>query len=111
MHNSYMVKNWASSHEELSLPPKFRFNLIISFPDAFTRQVSETVGIYMRGGEVLNIRSEYSRCRLTRLVIDQEGWKKSKKEEQKLLEGGTVNNDVEGLETAKDECEEWSASM
>ena len=35
---------------------------------------------------MLNSKTEYSRCRLPRLVIDNEEWKKAKKEERKLLE-------------------------
>ena len=45
-----------------------------------TRQISESVRIDMRGGGVLNSKTEYLRCILPRLVIDNEEWKKAKKE-------------------------------
>ena len=34
----------------------------------------------------MNSKTEYSRCRLPRLVIDNEEWRKAKKEERKDLE-------------------------
>ena len=34
----------------------------------------------------MSSKTEYSRCRLPRLVIDNEEWRKAKKEEQKDLE-------------------------
>ena len=34
----------------------------------------------------MNYKTEYSRCRLPRLVIDNEEWRKAKKEERKDLE-------------------------
>ena len=40
----------------------------------------------------MNSKTEYSRCRLPRLVIDREEWKQSKKEEKKALE---KNEDTE----------------
>ena len=43
----------------------------------------------------MNSKTEYSRCRLPRLVIDNEEWKKSKKEEKKNLEKETVSNENE----------------
>ena len=83
---SHIVKHWATSHPELKSPPKFKMKIVSSFQDAMTRQISESVRIDMRGGGVLNSKTEYSRCRLPRLVIDNEEWKKAKKEERKLLE-------------------------
>ena len=73
----HMIKHWLTSHQDLESPPNFRFRLIRSFPDALTRQVSEAVRIDLRGGGILNSKSEFSRCRLPRLIIDQEGWKKA----------------------------------
>ena len=35
--------------------------------------------IDLRGESVLNSRSEYSRCKVTRLTVDLEGWTNSKK--------------------------------
>ena len=43
----------------------------------------------------MNSKTEYSRCRLPRLVIDNEEWKKSKKEEKKNLEKEIVSTENE----------------
>ena len=72
-----MVKHWADSHGELKEPPQFKFKVVASFKDALTRQVSEAVRIELRGGGVLNSKSEYS-SRIPRLTIDQEEWKNMK---------------------------------
>ena len=72
---SHQIKHWLSSHEELLSPPKFKFKLVRSFKDPLTRQLSEAVRIELRGTEILNSKSEYSRCRVPRLTVDMEGWK------------------------------------
>ena len=51
-----------------------------------TRQIAEAVRIDLRGENVLNSKSEYSRCRFPRLVIDQEEWRINKKKERQELE-------------------------
>ena len=51
-----------------------------------TRQIAEAVRIDIRGENVLNSKSEYSRCRIPRLVIDQEAWRMNKKKEKQELE-------------------------
>ena len=84
--DSHMIKHWLTSHQELQEPPAFRIKVVGSFKDSMTRQVSEAVRIELRGEGVLNSKAEFSRCRLPRLVIDQEGWKKSKVQEKKMLE-------------------------
>ena len=66
-------------HPELSSPPKFKFSLISSFKDALTRQISEAVRIERGGVEILNSKSEFNRCRVPRLRIDQESWNMMKK--------------------------------
>ena len=81
---SHQIKHWLSSHEELLAPPKFRFKLVRSFKDPLTRQLSEAVRIELRGSEILNSKSEYSRCRVPRLTVDMEGWK-SKSETAKVV--------------------------
>ena len=54
--------------------------------DSLTRQISESLRIDLRGGGVLNSKTEYSRCRLPRLTVDMEEWRSKKKEEKKSLE-------------------------
>ena len=52
------------------------------------------VRIDLRGENVLNSRTEYSRCRIPRLTIDKEEWKKAKKKEIEVLErDGEVHGD------------------
>jgi hypothetical protein len=67
---------------------------VASFQDALTRQVSEAVRIDLRGSGVLNSRSEYSRCRLPRLMIDTEEWRVKKKEEKKALEPEKIVTEI-----------------
>ena len=97
------------SHQDLQEPPKFRFRVIRSFKDAMTRQISEAVRIELRGEGVLNSKSEYSRCRLPRLVIDHDGWKKSKQEEKKNLESG--QGEEQKGNPGEDCWEEWASSL
>ena len=80
--DSHVVKHWLSSHQELNSPPKFRIKVIGKYQDAMTRQIAEAVIIDLRGEYVLNSKSEYSRCRIPRLVIDQEEWRIKKKKER-----------------------------
>ena len=109
--DSHMVKHWLTSHSDLQEPPMFRFRVIRSFKDAMTRQISEAVRIELRGEGVLNSRSEYSRCRLPRLVIDHEGWKKSKQEEKKSLETGDGQEKEQKASPEEDRWEEWAYNM
>ena len=68
-----------------------------------TRQISESVRIELRGEGVLNSISEYSRCRLPRLVIDHDGWKKNKQEEKRILEpGDSPREDQRGSQDEED---------
>jgi hypothetical protein len=48
--------------------------------------VSEAVRIEMRGGNTLNSKTKYNRCRIPRLVIDQEVWQMKMKEKEILEE-------------------------
>ena len=61
--DSHMIKHWLTDHSELETPPKFKIKVIGSFRDALSRQLSEAVRIDLRGGGVLNSKTEYSRCR------------------------------------------------
>ena len=51
-----------------------------------TRQISESVRIDLRGENVLNSRTEYSRCRLPRLTLDKDEWRTAKRKKRELLE-------------------------
>ena len=80
---SHMYKHWKIEHPELEEQPKFKIKIVASFRDALSRQISESVRIDMRGENVLNSRTEYSRCTIPRLTIDKERWKTRKTEELK----------------------------
>ena len=60
--------------------PRFKFRMVASFQDSLTRQVAESVRIDMRKGRVLNSKTEYSRCKLPRLTVDLEEWRRSQEE-------------------------------
>jgi hypothetical protein len=72
--DSHQVKHWLCDHPELLEPPKFKFSMIKSFQDPLSRQLSEAVRIELRGENILNSRSEFNRCRVPRLRINQEEW-------------------------------------
>ena len=57
-------------------PPKFAFKVIKKCKSSLERQVREAVRIQMRGN-VLNKQGTYNRCKLTRLVVDEE-WERKK---------------------------------
>ena len=57
-----------------------------------SRQLSEAVGIELRGSDILNSKAEYNRSRVPRLRVDMEGWKLSKEKDKEeepanLMEG------------------------
>jgi Uri superfamily endonuclease len=79
--DSHQIKHWLTDHTDLMAPPKFRFAIIKSFKDPLSRQLSEAVRIDLRGENILNSKTEYSRCRVPRLTVDLEGWTTSKKVE------------------------------
>ena len=61
-------------------PPAFKFKVVKKCKSSLERQVREAVRIQMRGN-VLNKKGVYNRCKLTRLVVDEEWdlkvWKES----------------------------------
>ena len=63
----------------MEVPPKFKIKIISTFKDPLTRQIAESVRIDRRGVEILNSKSEYSRCRIPRLKINLDEWKKKEK--------------------------------
>ena len=78
--DSHIRKHWDEAHPGKEMPP-FTFKIVQSFQDCLTRQVSEAVRIGLRG-EVLNSKSEFSRCSIARLVVEKPEWEK--KEEERL---------------------------
>ena len=55
--------------------PEFRFKVIKKCKTSLERQVREAVRIQLRGN-VLNKKGTYNRCKLTRMVVDEEWDKK-----------------------------------
>ena len=58
--------------------------------------------IYMRGGQVLNSKTEYSRCRLPRLTIDRNEWeerslRERQEQEEELARNGTETQEEERM--------------
>ena len=95
--DSHMYKHWKTAHPDL---PTFTIKVVASFQDALSRQLSEAVRIDLRGGNVINSKSEYSRCRVPRLRINKEEWKideqkdaKDRKERAELEEQARVAED------------------
>ena len=56
------------------------------YSSALSRQVGEAVRIHMRGS-VLNSRSEYNRCQITRLTIPQPEEEEGGRQEDGYLRG------------------------
>ena len=75
--------------------------MVGSYQDAMTRQIAEAVRIDLRGEDVLNSKSEYSRCKIPRLVIDQDDWRINKKKEKAELEPKFVEVVVEVTEESE----------
>ena len=94
---SHMLKHWQECHSLEETGPRFRVRKVDSFRDSLTRQIS--VRIDLRGENVLNSKTEYSRCRIPRLTIDKEVWKISRKEEKKLQ--AIVNDEARNKEEEK----------
>ena len=74
--DSHMWKHWHNCHGDSGPVQKFKIKVVSSFRDALTRQVAESVRIDRRGGQILNSKTEYSRCRLPRLVLEKTDWEK-----------------------------------
>ena len=63
--------------------------------------MAKAVRIERRGLEILNSKSEFSRCRVPRLVINLEEWKTKSKEKDTIVK----KNDAETATDAEDEDE------
>ena len=106
--DSHQVKHWVWDHPDLHSPPPFKIKMIGGFKDPLTRQLSEAVRIERAGDNILNSKSEYSRCRIPRLRIDMEGWTKPKKDEQEKANTGQ-DDTVRDLEETENEVRRQEA--
>ena len=57
-----------------------------SFSDPLTCQLAEAVRIEHRGADILNSKSEFSRCKIPRLRLDIEEWTSFRKKASTLQE-------------------------
>ena len=80
--DSHIAKHWEQAHagEEM---PEFRFIIARSFRDSLSRQIAESIRIDLRGEQVLNSRTVYSRNRLPRLEVEKPEWEKVAEEKWK----------------------------
>ena len=83
--DSHQMKHWILDHPDLNTPPKFKFKIIQSFMDPLSRQLAEAVRIEKGGLEILNSKSEFSRCRIPRLVINLEEWRLKSKDKDAVV--------------------------
>ena len=75
-------KSHILKHQQIHHPhqePKFVLRAVSFFKTALERQVGEAVRIRRRGGEgaVLNSKSEFDRCRIPRLVVEEQDLEKN----------------------------------
>ena len=93
--DSHRMKHWVLDHPSLLDPPRFKIKVVSSYRDPLNRQVGEAVRIEMRGGNTLNSKTEYNRCRIPRLVIDQEVWQIMRKKQKEINDEETKNLEEE----------------
>ena len=64
-------KHWASEHSEECKPGdlKFGFSVVKQHKSSFSRQTHEAILIYQGGANVMNSKSEFSRCKVPRLEV------------------------------------------
>ena len=76
-------------------PAKFTMRVVGKYKSALCRQVGEAVRIEMRGGAgaILNSKSEYNRCHISRLRVEEEEEVKARAKEQKKA-WGQINREL-----------------
>ena len=81
--------------------PQFRLKIVSSFSDPQIRQLAEAVRIENRGADILNSKTEFSRCKIPRLRLDMEEWQNNKKKistlqgEKVCVKESTVGQDAD----------------
>ena len=91
--DSHMHKHSELEHHDDITKPKFQFRTVRTFRSALARQVAEAVRIRRRGGDVINSKGVYNRCKLPRLVVEQELSQPDQPEQQ---EGNQVTPEDQG---------------
>ena len=84
---SHIRKHMELAHKETE-KPDFVMRAVSYHRSALTRQVGEAVRIGRRGGagQILNSKSEYDRCHIPRLVVEEIEEEELKKQEEQELE-------------------------
>ena len=84
--------------------PIFQVRAVQFYKSALTRQLGEAVRIRRRGGAgmILNSKSEYDRCKIPRLVLEEDTSKEQEEIESRELQSL--------LESLNEEEEEWGAA-
>ena len=80
--DSHRFKHETTDHPA-EAPPEFKFNVIATYKSALTRQIAEAVMIRRRGDKILNSKGMYNRCRLPRLMVENQDLDRKNEEEIK----------------------------
>ena len=79
--DSHIMKHhW--THHQGEGEPEFHFKVVKHFKSALSRQVGEAIRLERRGVSSLNSKGEYSRCKISRLVLEQPVEKESQSMEE-----------------------------
>ena len=74
---SHIAKHIANFHPNLHNPPDLKVSVVKYFQSALQRQVYEAVRIDRRAKEpginIMNSKSEFNRCQLPRIIMEQQG--------------------------------------
>ena len=83
--DSHMLRHQRAEHG--GGDPDFIMRVVRHFKSALSRQVGEAVRIRRRGGagKILNSKAEYNRCRIPRLVIEEQDEELMREEEEKEI--------------------------
>ena len=88
--DSHILKHQENEHGGSS-SPKFTMRVVKHYRSALSRQVGEAVRIRRRGGagNILNSKSEYNRCRIPRLIIEEVDEEQIEEQETRELREAT----------------------
>ena len=92
-----MVRHQALVHNRE--PAKFTMRVVGSHQSALSGQVSEAVRIRRRGGigNILNSKSEYNRCHIARLRVEDEGEQEEEGELRDRKGGSTTSQEFQKI--------------
>ena len=72
----HLVKHWALSHPELTVPPKFKFSVVKPHKDPMSRMIHEAIKIIEQAS--MNSKSERSGYKIARLSVSPSEWELKK---------------------------------